>query len=145
MTSCKSRKGPCSRMHTLTRHNIIYHVWWKPCGVCFFSLSPAVHVQTVVAIRNLLFLFSAHTPRSKTNYPQVLTLFPCFIVQPNCSLTFSELYKTEKGWSQGWNMECDQALSKSPVADSLELIWSLGSFLAVSLQLNPFSCQRRQR
>jgi len=25
-------------------------------------------------------------------------------------------------------MECDQALSKSPVADSLELIWSLGSF-----------------
>ncbi len=25
-------------------------------------------------------------------------------------------------------MECDQALSKSPVADSLELIWSPGPF-----------------
>lgn len=37
-------------------------------------------------------------------------------------------------------MEHDQALSKSPVADCLELIRSPGSFLADLLLLDPFTC-----
>lgn len=51
-----------------------------------------------------------------------------WITSVDTKMSALTLYRAIEVCSQGWTMEHDQALSKSPVADCLELIRSAGSF-----------------